>query len=212
MTASEGLFDGRGQRVIIGVEDEDSEQLCRLGLARVAADRMDIARPFGPALACPIDARLAVIHLRLDRARNHIGVDESRLRVGVGHGGRAGRVIDFHGDQRLASDIGNGRLEVLRDGLRFAIMGVDGTGHREGEGGAGGGDDGSDLHGLSLLPIGWSSFFIVSSRPCRPADYGHRTGQSRGMKSTWGSIMNTASVARTQATAATAIAMWNPKN
>src|SRR5258706_3452304 len=57
MTASEGLFDGRGQRVVIGVEDEDSEQLCRLGLARVAADRMDTARRFGPALAYPIDAR-----------------------------------------------------------------------------------------------------------------------------------------------------------
>jgi hypothetical protein len=27
---SEGLFDGRGQRVVIGVEDEDGEQLCRL--------------------------------------------------------------------------------------------------------------------------------------------------------------------------------------
>src|SRR5262249_24700299 len=41
LNASEGLFDGRCQRVVIGVEDEDSEQLCRLGLARVAADRMD---------------------------------------------------------------------------------------------------------------------------------------------------------------------------
>ena len=39
MTASEGLFDGRGQRVVIGVEDEDSEQLCRLGLARVLFHR-----------------------------------------------------------------------------------------------------------------------------------------------------------------------------
>ena len=91
---------------VIGVEDEDSEQLRRLGLARVAADRMDRARLFGPALACPIDARLAVVHLRLDRARNHIGVDESRLRVGVGRGGRARRVIDFHGDQRLAGILG----------------------------------------------------------------------------------------------------------
>src|SRR5215469_10585956 len=71
-------FDGRGQRVVIGVEDEDSEQLCRLGLARVAADRMDRARLFGPALACPIDARLAVMHLRLNRARDYIGVNESR--------------------------------------------------------------------------------------------------------------------------------------
>src|ERR1700754_55279 len=67
--------------------------------------------------------------------------------------------------------------------------------------------------GFLLLPIGWSSFFIVSSRPCRPADYGHRTDQSRGMKSTWGpgSIMNTATVARTHESAATAIAMWNPE-
>ena len=81
--ASEGSFDGRGQRVVIGVEDEDSEQLCWFGLARVAADRMDRTRRFGPALTRPIDARLAVIHLRLDRARNHIGVDESRLRVSV---------------------------------------------------------------------------------------------------------------------------------
>src|SRR6516225_10272798 len=69
---SEGLFDGRGQRVVISVEDEDSEQLCRLCLARVAADRMDRARRFGPALTRPIDARLAVIHFRLDRARDHI--------------------------------------------------------------------------------------------------------------------------------------------
>src|SRR5215831_8220252 len=61
--APEGLFDGRGQRVIIGVKDEDGEQPCRLGLARVAADRMGSARRFGPVLSCSIDARLAVIHL-----------------------------------------------------------------------------------------------------------------------------------------------------
>ena len=60
-SASEGLVDGRGQRVVIGVEDEDGEQLCRVGLARVTADRMDRARRFGPALARPIDAsRLAI--------------------------------------------------------------------------------------------------------------------------------------------------------
>src|SRR5262245_46729303 len=64
-------------------------------------------------------------------------------------GRRARRVIDLQGNQRLARNIGNGRLEVLRDGVRFAIMGVDGAGDREGEGSAGGGDDGSDLHGLS---------------------------------------------------------------
>jgi hypothetical protein len=68
--------------------------------------------------------------------------------------------------------------------------------------------------GFLLLPIGWPSFFIVSSRPCWPADYRYRTGRSRGMKSTWGpgSIMNTANGARTHAIAATAIALWNPEN
>jgi hypothetical protein len=42
LSASEGLFDGRGQHFVIDVEDEDCERLRRLGLARVAAD--------GPAL------------------------------------------------------------------------------------------------------------------------------------------------------------------
>src|SRR5258707_12955467 len=81
-----------------------------------------------------------------------IGVDESRLRVGVGHGGRAGRVIDFYGDPRLAGDIGNGRFEVLSDALPSAITGVDGAGRREGERAAGAGDDGSQLHGLWPSP------------------------------------------------------------
>src|SRR5215470_13940690 len=67
---------------------------------------MDRARRFGPALACPIDTRLAVIHLRFDRARDPIGVDESRLRVGVGRKGRARRVIDLHGEQRVAAILG----------------------------------------------------------------------------------------------------------
>src|SRR3546814_701804 len=62
-------LDGRGQRVVTGVEDEDCKQLRLLGLARVAADRVCRVRRFGPALAGPIDVRLAVIHPRLDRAR-----------------------------------------------------------------------------------------------------------------------------------------------
>lgn len=96
-----GLFDRCDQRFVIGVDDKDSEQLRQLGLARIAANRMARVRRFGPALTCLIDAHLAVIHLRLDRARNHIDVDESRLRVGVGHRGQVGRIIDFNGDQRL---------------------------------------------------------------------------------------------------------------
>src|SRR5690242_14815620 len=120
---------------------------------------MDSARRFGPALSFAIDARLTVIHLRLDRARNYIGVNESRLRVSVGHGGSAGRVIDFHGDQRLARDVGDDRLELLRDGFRLASMGAARAGHRKGEGCAGGGNDGSELHGLS--PSAYTLVFVL---------------------------------------------------
>jgi hypothetical protein len=70
--------------------------------------------------------------------------------------------------------------------------------------------------GRSCRPLMTSksrSFCRTFARELEPAS-GHRPGQSRGMKSTWGpgSIMNTASVARTHATAAAAIAMWNPEN
>jgi hypothetical protein len=142
----------------LGVEDEDSEQRCWLGLARVAADRVDSAWRFGPALACP--------------------VDESRLRAGVGHRCRPRRVIDFHGDQRLASNIGNGRLEVLLGGFRFAIMSIDRAGYREGEGGAGGGDDGSSWAFSFCLRL----VFLLHCfyRPWRPADCGRRTGSLAG--------------------------------
>src|SRR3546814_12922855 len=67
----------------------------------------------------------------------------------MGRRGRAGRVIDFHGDQRLAGDIGNGRLEVFRDGLSSAITGQDRAGNRDGEDSARGGNNGSELHAFS---------------------------------------------------------------
>jgi len=83
----------------------------------------------------------------------------------VGHGGRAGRVIDFHGDQRLARDIGNGRLEVLRDGLRFAIMCVDGPAIEKARAAQVAAMMVRIFMDFLLLSIGWSSFFIVTSRP-----------------------------------------------
>src|SRR3546814_6443508 len=113
-------LDGRGQRVVTGVEDEDCKQLRRLGLARVAADRVCRVRRFGPALAGPIDVRLAVIHLRLDRARNHIGVDESRLRMGVGRRGRARRVIDLQGNQRRSEEHTSELQSLMR--ISYAVF------------------------------------------------------------------------------------------
>jgi hypothetical protein len=57
------LLDGGGERLVVGVDDEDSEQLRRLGLARVAADWMVRVRRSRPALACLINAGLGVVHL-----------------------------------------------------------------------------------------------------------------------------------------------------
>src|SRR3546814_13565926 len=54
-----------------------------------------------------------------------------------------------------------GRCEVPCDGVRFGSVGGAEAGHRQGEGDAGGGDDGSDLHGLSpsatrKMPLCWT--------------------------------------------------------
>src|ERR1700741_2681461 len=77
------LFDGCGQFLVVGIDNEDREQLCRLGLARIAADGMAGAGWFGPALARLVDPRCAVVHLRLDPSGNDVGVDEGRFCVGV---------------------------------------------------------------------------------------------------------------------------------
>src|SRR5215468_1560684 len=62
-SVSSVLLNGGGERFVVGVDDDDSEQLRRLGLARVAADWMVRVRRFGPALAGLINAGLAVVHL-----------------------------------------------------------------------------------------------------------------------------------------------------
>lgn len=68
LTASEASVARRGEQAVVGVKDEHSEQLRRLGLAGVTANRVERTRRFRPALASPIDARPAIIYLRLDRA------------------------------------------------------------------------------------------------------------------------------------------------
>jgi hypothetical protein len=47
VTASEGLFDGRGQRVVIGVEDEDSD-------IENVSTLDDAVAAFSPLCASPI--------------------------------------------------------------------------------------------------------------------------------------------------------------
>src|SRR5690606_27266034 len=59
-------IDRRGQRLVIAVHDENREQLCWLGRARITADRMVGARRLIPAFARAVDSPGSVIHLRLD--------------------------------------------------------------------------------------------------------------------------------------------------
>lgn len=53
---------------MVGVDDKNHEHLRRLGLARVAAGRVDRAGRLSKVLARVIDPGFPVIHLRLDRA------------------------------------------------------------------------------------------------------------------------------------------------
>src|SRR5215470_1265223 len=148
-SVSSVLLNGGGDRFVVGVDDDDSEQLRRLGLARVAADWMVRVRRFGPALAGLINAGLAVVHLWLDLTRDHIGVDEGRLRVRVRRGSRAWCIVDFQNDERLTGDVRNRLIEFRRDRFGLTARRRGGPGNREGEGGADSSDDGADLHGLS---------------------------------------------------------------
>src|SRR3546814_18462875 len=71
------------------------------------------------------------------------------------------RINRLPGKEALAGDIGKCRVEVPALGFPFLLGGVAGAGHRQGEGGADGGDDGSDLHGLSpsatrKMPLCWT--------------------------------------------------------
>jgi hypothetical protein len=67
--------------------------------------------------------------------------------------------------------MGNDRLEVLRDVLRFAIIGADGAGHREGESDAFDGDDRSDLHELS--PSEYRSLFLLQASHQKQSNNGY---------------------------------------
>jgi hypothetical protein len=41
-----GLFDGSGQFLVVGIDDEHRVQLCGVGVARIAADGMERSRSF----------------------------------------------------------------------------------------------------------------------------------------------------------------------
>ena len=56
------LPDRRGQFLVVAINDEYRQQLCRFGFARVPPDGMARARRFGPALARAIRAYFTIVH------------------------------------------------------------------------------------------------------------------------------------------------------
>jgi hypothetical protein len=96
---SQVLFVGDGQDLVVGIDDEHREQLCGFRRARVTTDRMMGAWRFVPALAGAVDALGSVVHLRLDGARDDVGIDEGRLGMRVRARGAPRSIIDDQGDQ-----------------------------------------------------------------------------------------------------------------
>ncbi len=75
--------------MVIAVGNEDGQQLCRFGVARVFTDNVVITRLFGPALARVKDHLLAVVDLAANGTGQDVGENEfltsraSSLRIGV---------------------------------------------------------------------------------------------------------------------------------
>src|SRR5262249_45504635 len=57
------LLERGGQVFLVGVDDEDREQLCRRGRACIPADAMDRARRLVPTFARAVDPLRSLIHL-----------------------------------------------------------------------------------------------------------------------------------------------------
>ena len=115
-----GQVDGGGQGLVVGIDDEHRQQPS-LGGARIPADGMAGSGRLVEALFGVVDPFGPVVHLRFDRARDDIGVDERRFRMGVRRRSRARRIVDEDGDQRLARNVGDRMLEIRRDGLALIL-------------------------------------------------------------------------------------------
>src|SRR4051794_19216406 len=72
------LLSRDGQGLVVGIDDENREQLCGLGRACIAADAMARTGCLVPTLAGVVDPLRLVVNLRLDCARHDVGEDESR--------------------------------------------------------------------------------------------------------------------------------------
>ena len=86
------LFRGQRGREhgVLRIDDEDREQLRRIGLAGVAAGRVMVAGILRPVFADFVGLRGLTVHATLDLALEHVRDDERGLRVGV-RGARPGR-------------------------------------------------------------------------------------------------------------------------
>jgi hypothetical protein len=93
------LLDRGGQVFVVRVDDKDRKQLCRLGLARIAADRMAGTRRLEETLAGAVDPLWSVVHLRFDFSGHDIGENESRFRVRMRRRRPARSIVNDKGDE-----------------------------------------------------------------------------------------------------------------
>ena len=99
---------GDHQLLIRRIDDEHGEQPRRLGFTGVGAHPMMGAGILEPRLTGPVDAGRLAIDLAADRAREDVGVDESRAGVTVRGRTRPGGVVDDQADQALPGRFGIG--------------------------------------------------------------------------------------------------------
>src|SRR5918998_6830743 len=102
-----------GEGIVLGVDDEDSQQARRFAVARVLAHPVMRARQLVKAFADPIDPGGFLIDLAANGTGQHMSIDEGRPGMAMGRRLAAWRVGHDEGGQALSRDVRNGVLEDL---------------------------------------------------------------------------------------------------
>src|SRR3569623_1707062 len=87
---------GKGQNLLVGIDNKHRKQAGGLDIARVGADAVMVSRHLVEVLAGMIHLLGSIVHLAADRSLEDGGVDESRFWVRVCCRGAAGPVFDQH--------------------------------------------------------------------------------------------------------------------
>lgn len=98
------------QHGVVSVDDEYSEQLCRLRLAGIGADVVLVTRQLGEVLTGGEGLRFAAVDGALDCALEHRGVDQRGFGMRMGGAIAAGPVLNEDAFDALARNVGQGML------------------------------------------------------------------------------------------------------